>query len=366
MLHRAREAYLKHDLPGSPEKDVSAAALFKAAGAEIDSNEEVVSLGLCLLGAPLQKRLALSVLSLRLACPSGISSKLASRISGSWVSVLLYRRPLSSIVEDLFSVGAKAEQHSENVVVPLTRRVAQELYMLAAVVPLLVSDLSAPIEKKIYATDASLQKGAIVATKLEELEAKAVWLGCDKKGSYTMLENPFRSILRSIGEDLGFDFVEICGGAGKVNSCMSALGFVAVPILDLSLSPFYNLSDLRQLEWVCHMLEEKRFGSCAVEPPLTTFSPAAHPAVRSYAEPKGWDRLLPKVLHGNTIAFRGLLIMWYAKRYHRPGLLEQPYRWFGSRLGDGFFAMDALRLWLLPVGLEAFIGPSETIQVVAL
>ena len=51
-LQRARFAYQKHELPGSPEKDVVAETLFKAAGAEVDSNEAVVELGLCLVGAP--------------------------------------------------------------------------------------------------------------------------------------------------------------------------------------------------------------------------------------------------------------------------------------------------------------------------
>ena len=347
-LQCAREAYLKHELPGSPEKDVVAETVFKAAGAEIDSSEDVVALGLCLLGAPLQKRLALSTLSLRTASLSGISSKLAARLSGSWVSVLLYRRPVSSIVDDLFAVGAGAEFQKENVVVPLTRKVAQELAMLAVMVPLLVSDLSAPIDTEIYATDASLQKGAIVSAHASEEVAKSLWLGCDKRGSCTMLDNPFKSILRSLGEDVDqdvgevgfdplgwhpipkpplfyFDFVEICGGAGRVSDAMAALGHVVAPVLDLSLSSFYNLSELRLLLWIYHMLAEKRFGSCMVEPPCTTFSAAAYPPVRSYAEPKGWNRLLPKVLHGNILAFRGLAVVWYARRYRRPSLLEQPH-----------------------------------------
>ena len=347
-LQRARLAYQNHGLPGSPEKDVVAETLFKAAGAEVDSNEAVVELGLCLVGAPLQKRLALSLASLRTASLRGISSQLAARLSGSWVSVLLYRRPLSSIVSDLFAVGAGAEMNLENVVVPLTRKVAQELAMLAAVVPLLVTDVSAPVDREIFATDASLQKGAFVSTVVSEQEAKALWLGCDKKGSYSKLDNPFKCILRSLGgdidydsedEDVGpgradpvpkpplfyFDFVEICGGAGQVSAAMSALGFVVAPVLDLSLSSFYNLSDIRLLEWIFHMLLEKRFGSSQVEPPCTTFSPAAHPAVRSYDVPVGWDRLLPKVLIGNTLAFRSLLIMWFSKRCRRPCMLEQPH-----------------------------------------
>ena len=75
-------------------------------------------------------------------------------------------------------------------------------------------------------------------------------------------------------------------------------------MLDLSESRHYDLASLRLLEWAIYMIEEDRFRSFFVEPPCTTFSPAAHPAVRSYREPLGFDRTNPKTLHGNTLAFR--------------------------------------------------------------
>ena len=172
----------------------------------------------------------------------------------------------------------------------------------------------------------------------------------------------FRSILRSLGEDgfeegepsflpneflqvpkpplFFFDFVEICGGgAGRVSDAMASLGHVVAPVLDLSMSSFYNLCELRLLEWVLHMLAEKRFGSCMVEPPCTTFSPAAHPAVRSYDVPVGWDRLLPKVLHGNTFSFsklgRGVV---FPEDIADPAFWDNFtfQKWHGLQLGVGF------------------------------
>lgn len=63
----ARDAYERHRLEGSPEKDVVAERRFKAAGAEVDSREAVVDLGLVTVSAPLAKRVGLSTLSLRAA-----------------------------------------------------------------------------------------------------------------------------------------------------------------------------------------------------------------------------------------------------------------------------------------------------------
>lgn len=56
---------------------------FKAAGAECDSSEGTLSKGICTLGAPAGKRLALSLLSLRAASLGAISTKLALRLAGS-------------------------------------------------------------------------------------------------------------------------------------------------------------------------------------------------------------------------------------------------------------------------------------------
>ena len=100
-----------------------ASRTFKAAGAECDSSPDLSSLGMCLVGAPLQKRLGLGLLSLRLASLEAISSRLASRVSGSWVSVLLFWRCISSVVEDLFALGAKFKERGEDVLMPLSRRV---------------------------------------------------------------------------------------------------------------------------------------------------------------------------------------------------------------------------------------------------
>lgn len=348
-LVQAREAYRKHQLPGSIEKDVVAEDLFKAAGAEIDSRDEVVSMGLTLVGAPLAKRLGLSLLTLRIAALSGISTKLASRLSGSWVSVLLFRRCLSSIVSEFFAVGAKGSQSEENVIVPLKRSVASELAMLASVAPLICSDVSSPFLGEVFATDSSIHKGAIVRRSVDHHLAKILWLDGDKRGHYTKLENPFRSILADLGfepespPDEGefwpseqpfaapekpplfeFDFVEICGGVGKVSESMRKRGFVVAPNLDLSHSEKYDLRDLRLLEWIVHMIRQKLFKSAMLEPPCTTFSPAAYPAVRSYAIPEGWDRLCPKVFHGNLLAFRCLFLVYICVVCDTPAGLEQP------------------------------------------
>lgn len=164
----------------------------------------------------------------------------------------------------------------------------------------------------MFATDASNQKGAIITASVDPEVHMAMWVDADRKGSHTHFNNPFNAILRQIGENdddmdgespfpepesikksplMYFDFVEICGGAGKVGDALSRLGYSVAPVLDLSESAHYDLTSLRLMEWMIYMLEEGRFRSFLVAPPCTSFSPAGHPAVRSYALPSGFDRL---------------------------------------------------------------------------
>ena len=82
-------AYDKYKLPGSVEKDIEAAEKFKAAGAEIDSSDVALKLGLTTVAAPLSKRLALAALSLKAARLPSTTAKLL------WTSILLYTRCLN-------------------------------------------------------------------------------------------------------------------------------------------------------------------------------------------------------------------------------------------------------------------------------
>jgi hypothetical protein len=68
------------------------------------------------------------------------------------------------------------------------------------------------------------------------------------------------------------------------------------------------------------MIAEKRFRSVVVEPVCRTFSPAQHPAARSYSQPWGFCRTDPKTLRGNIIALRCIAILWFAWRRGAPCL----------------------------------------------
>ena len=159
-----------------------------------------------------------------------------------------------------------------------------------------------------------------------------------------MLDSPARATLRSLGEDCDeepspadftggparaipfeFDFVEIFGGSGVLSKALAQMGFSTCTPIDLSNSPHHDIGNYKLVDWIFQMIKNKRFKGLACEPPCTTFSPAQHPASRSYKCPLGFDRKERKTYLGNLLAFRSFAILWFAWRRGTPSLLETPF-----------------------------------------
>ena len=167
-IRAAKETYAGQQLAGSDHKDVWASLQFWAAGAFIDSSLETVRDGHVLIGCPPEKRLAFSYASLKACALSCTSQELAACLSGSWISVLMYRRPLMSCLGSFFGLGQVSDPgSSENALIPFSRKEAQELAVLASVSPLIVCNLAAPFSGEMFCSDASIAKGAVCTAKID-------------------------------------------------------------------------------------------------------------------------------------------------------------------------------------------------------
>ena len=245
LLETAEEIYKKAGVAGSDDKTVRASCEMKAVGAEVVSTPKVLGAGLSTVGAPLGKRIALASLSLRLAAFPVISRGIAARLAGNWTSVLMFRRCLTCILDGIFQLGNSSAAAADEVV-GLPRTIAEELVLASIASFLAVTDVSVPYDANVYATDASTWGGAVVQTKVNEPVAERLWLGGDRKGAYTLLDQGATATLRILGEeteaekgldlpfqsfhpkkalDFSFDFVEICGGSGVLSNAMAARGF---------------------------------------------------------------------------------------------------------------------------------------------
>lgn len=172
----AKSIYQKHDVVGSPEKDVNTSDCFKAIGTTLNSSAAARSRGLVCVSAPPEKVASLIALSCKVAGLPVLSRSLASRLAGCWTSVLLHRRCLSCVLDRLYAFGVR-EERQEDEVLAFPRSVAQELLLCASLAFVAGSDVSVPYLDHIFATDASLQKGAITSRRVSPSAARIAWLG---------------------------------------------------------------------------------------------------------------------------------------------------------------------------------------------
>lgn len=347
LISKATKCYDSAGLLGSPEKDVVGSRVAKVAGAELNSSPELCSQGIVSLAAPAKKRMALSLVSLCLSSLEVTSDALHTCVIGGWISLLMFRRPLMSVLFHSHSlVDVNALDSDRPRVIGLPRRVAQELTLLAILSPLMMSDLSAPIQKNLYASDSSDAKGAYVKTTLGDDMARFLWRSGSKKGGYARLQTRAEALAKKleVGREtvsldfphpavaikkpmgLRYDFIEVCGGAAKVSAFMSKEGWVVGPCLDLDRSPHFDLSSLTLIRWLLHLVETGALDSFFVQPPCTTFSPAAYPALRSYKLPRGFSPSEKRTKLGTTLALRALCLMFVSSRCGVIGLLEQSRR----------------------------------------
>ena len=262
---------------------------------------------------------------------------------------MMYRRQLMCIFDqsykcfDLSSIEKDSPRLQH-----LPRAVAQELCLTAILAPLMITDLAAKTLPRIFATDASDRKGAIVETEVDKDLAHVLHRTGVKKGGYHRLQTR-EEALRSkfddayeeevdIGQDehckshpskplaLRYHFIEICGGAGKITKCMSKIGWTCGPVLDLEASRHFDLSSLEVLSWVYFLFEQGRLDSAFIAPPCTTFSPAAWPCLRSYACPRGFQPSHPRTHKGTELALRAISLLFLCHRIAAICLLEQPRR----------------------------------------
>ncbi|CAE7347850.1 unnamed protein product [Symbiodinium microadriaticum] len=321
LLDKALIVYDRLNIPGSPEKDQLNELTFIVAGAQIDSSEQAIRDSMISVASPAAKRCALCLASLAAARLRVTSRALLERIAGSWVHCMMYRRPTSIVFAKIYRlIHSPDMQHaSSEAVFSLSRGVADELVLASVLSFMMTTNIGAQIVPTLFASDASMAKGALVSTPLSEEEAALLWRTSDRKGGYSRLDPAARALLRSVGDPmldearleglppppaknppLKFDFLEIGlgTGVGQVTACCLSRGIVCCPPLDPFVSRQYDLRSIDVLHWVVSMLQEGRILSVFVVVPET---------------------------HQDLVLKRALAVLLCARSYDRAAAVLGPY-----------------------------------------
>ncbi len=340
----SQKAYSFASLGGSPHKDIPFSTHGKVIGAQVNSSHDATCRGLITIGSPIEKRLGIAHICFQTAKLSHTTDSLHLCLVGGLVSILGFRRPLLSILQESFRlVDTSAYDPNCPKVIPLTRAVACELTLIACLVPLMLTEVSAPLCPDVFATDASCDMGAICVTTPPIDVVEVLWKACKSKGSYTRLLSPVEVLLKRLDsfEEVDsqafpvvegvsrplaytFDFLEIYAGSAKVSKFMLELGVSVGPPIDISFSPELDMSCVYVMQWVSYLVCNGLVKALMIEPPCTTFSIRRYPPLRSKFAPYGHDPHEEKTAQGNQLALRGCQLIALCHRYSIPGLLEKP------------------------------------------
>ena len=342
-LSRALDSYEHAALLGSPEKDLDAVDDGKVIGARLNSSKKALHQGVISVGAPLEKRLALSWITLQLVILGFSTDHLHLCLLGGWVSALLYRRPLMCILQTAFGlVDSSYSSSSPPRIIKLPHSVRDELIVLAVLAPLVLTNIGALFGSHAFATDASQDMGAIVSSPMSPQMQSLLFRVCASKGSYTRMQNARDRLLADEdfdddGQDyfplpqpsrplaFVYDFIEIFAGASTVTKVMADRGWRVGPPIELSLSSEFNMEFIHVISWLSWMISVGRVLSFMVEPPCTTFSIMRRPALRSRFCPFGFNVRDRQTMVGNLLAHRALLCLYLGHRFGVPGIFENPF-----------------------------------------
>ncbi len=354
VFSRAEDAYRQVGLVQHPKKKQRNVVSGTFLGAEVDGDKGLIS-------APRDRIAALMLCTSIVAQRGTTSPRLLSSILGSWIHVLMFRRPILAIASHVFTEGSG---YKPNEIFCLSRIARNELLALTLLGPMCVSDVRVDFAPFVYCTDASPHGGGICVAPEGVPVVKELWRHCEQRGYYSGLLNPSGAILAELGlepatvalpefsepvettvrvpkslqENLLFDCLELFRGEGNWTLAHEALGLKSHPGIDVAGEGVY-FGDLLD-DSVFHLLISLALRRVVREwhagPPCKSFGTLRRPRVRSKHFPGGFKVLEPFAREHNRLAWRTAFLMQLVSQGGNYFSVEQP----GSSV---MFRLDAFR-----------------------
>ena len=195
------------------------------------------------------------------------------------------------VLAEAFAVSNRAavEPKQNKRPFPLSRRLAQELALASVFSVTACADLTAEVAPRVYATDASLSRGAACSCAVPAHVAKALWQNGDRRGAYSRLEEGPRVLLKAAGlAPEGEDVIDDVGPQAplkqvpfdidvlEIGCCSGFLGGPGVkegvdlgPLISPANSRFYDVLAPHFSSWLSDMLQGGWVRGLMLTPPCS-------------------------------------------------------------------------------------------------
>ena len=342
VFQLASQAYQSVGLVQHPRKQKRNLTQGTILGADFDGKRGRVS-------APRSRIILLAVVSMALVHIGTCTRRLLNVIMGCWIHVILFRRPVFSVVNALFTEGLDKKMDE---VFCMSRQARNELQLLAILGPMIQSDLRVSHSKFMYCTDASPTGGAIVKSDIGAVATQELWRHTEQKGFYTRLQSPVSEILsehgiepdsmhqfrdslidtdiarvpQSLGEGFVYDCIELFRGTGNWSSSHEQIGLKVHDGIDVDgrrmrVSDITSASCYRELGALA-MRGVIRDWHAGV--PCPSFGTLRRPQVRAKSCPFGFNPSDEYTAYHNKMAQRTAIILTLALKSGSFISVEQP------------------------------------------
>ena len=285
--------------------------------------------------APRERIAVLSVITLKIVQKGSCTRRLLSVLLGCWIHVMLFRRALFSVIEEVFKESMNLPQDE---ICALSRRALCELQVLAVLGPVAQSDLRVQHSPKLYCTDASPTGGAVIYANVGSQVTEELWRHTEQRGFYTKLQSPVAEILQEKGiepesnaqflsgdpipqdspilnkplsEGIIYDCIELFRGEGNWSTAHVVRGFRVHDGVDISgrRLRFMDLSDRA----VFHELRALALRRVCLDwhagVPCLSYGTLRRPQVRSKSCPAGFNPDDPFTAFHNMLARRTAFLL---------------------------------------------------------
>lgn len=343
LLHAAALAYAAAELRASPKKAIRNSYSGIVLGGQLDGIRGD-------LASPRLKTATLCALTMQLIVLGHSTPQLLQCILGSWIFVLMFRRPAMCILTQVFHEGTGCRG---NEIFCLSQAARQELLLLVILAPCFQTDLRAKPLDALYCTDASPFAAGVCAARISTTASLELLRHADHRGFHTVLQPKLSAYLASfespdfeadqpcsipgqLTEGFLFDLLEVFRGEGNLSHVGRKLGLRVHPGFDIADGPRGDIMQQQTLLHIVGLIARRVVAYIHVAPPCTTFGTMVRPRLRSKTQPWGFSTLDPDTRQGNSFATRSGFILHLCAAYGLLCSCEQPR-------GSVMFRLDCFR-----------------------